>query len=424
MDQHLTSDEIESLLGGSADPALRNRALSHLLPHSRCSCLVRFKAMNRGGWHGQQVLSAIQELAPPPVTKHDYDAVFDRVEASFALFLSDGQPVQEPPGVVLAELAPLPSGEKGADAVSPGSRMAIPFLTKWLIARSHAVRHEAPGEMLHWALMARLAADSCSVEVAGSPGRLADLQARAWGQLGNALRVCGRYVEAGDLLETAEASISSGTGDLALRAQLFSLFGSLHTARGDFHDAIEILRESARIYEKIGEEECLASSLVQQATAVHYSGEPERSLHLLDRALSLIQPARSPDLLLAARLNRARFSIAIDPPDCALSSFLAVRKLRPGLRCSTLLLRATWQEGQMFGEVGYLESAEAALLQARGGYIEKGLAPEVLAVSCDLISLYRRRGDWPRLEQTILSTREVLSKGRVEPEMLSSFPVR
>jgi tetratricopeptide (TPR) repeat protein len=404
MEHHLTSDEIASLLGGSADPALRSRALPHLLPHSRCSCLVRLKAMDR-----------------TPVAKDDYDEVFDRVERSFSLFLSDGQPVQEPPGVLLAELAPRPSGEEGAGSGSPGGRTAIPFLTKWLLARSHAVRHEAPGEMLHWALMARLAADSCSAAVAGSAARLADLRARALGQLGNALRVCGRFVEAGDLLAAAEASIASGTGDLALRARLFSLFGSLEVARGASRSAIEILGESARIYEKIGEEEDLASSLIQQATAVQYSGEPERSLGLLDRALSLIDPAESPDLLLIARLNRARFSIDVEPSERALSSFLAVRKSHPGFGGSALLLRAAWQEGQMLAEVGSLESAEAALLAARRGYIEKGLAPEVLWVSRDLAAVYRRQGDWPRLEQTILSTREVLSKGRVEPETLSSL---
>jgi tetratricopeptide (TPR) repeat protein len=212
------------------------------------------------------------------------------------------------------------------------------------------------------------------------------------------LRVCGRFVEAGDLLAAAEASIASGTGDLALRARLFSLFGSLEVARGSSRSAIEILGESARIYEQIGEEEDLASSLIQQATAVQYSGEPERSLRLLDRALSLIDPAESPDLLLIARLNRARFSIDVEPSERALSSFLAVRKSHPGFGGSALLLRAAWQEGQMLAEVGSLESAEAALLAARRGYIVKGLAPEVLWVSRDLAAVYRRQGDWPRLE--------------------------
>jgi tetratricopeptide (TPR) repeat protein len=234
-------------------------------------------------------------------------------------------------------------------------------------------------------------------------------------------RLAGLRALRRDLLAAAEASIASGTGDLALRARLFSLFGSLEVARGASRSAIEILGESARIYEKIGEEEDLASSLIQQATAVQYSGEPERSLRLLDRALSLIDPAESPDLLLIARLNRARFSIDVEPSERALSSFLAVRKSHPGFGGSALLLRAAWQEGQMLAEVGSLESAEAALLAARRGYIEKGLAPEVLWVSRDLAAVYRRQGDWPRLEQTILSTREVLSKGRVEPETLSSL---
>jgi hypothetical protein len=84
-------------------------------------------------------------------------------------------------------------------------------------------------------------------------------------------------------------------------------------------------------------------------------------------------------------------------------------------------MRAAWQEGQRFAEVGSLESAAAALLQARRGYIEKGLTTEVLAVSRDLVAVYKSQGDWVHLEQTILSTREVLSKGRVDSEVLSSL---
>jgi tetratricopeptide (TPR) repeat protein len=351
----------------------------------------------------------------------DYDAVFDRLENSLSFFFSAGQPVQEPPGILLAELAPLPPGEEAVGAVANGPRRALPFLTRWLIARSHAVRHENPDEMLHWALMARLAADSCSAHIAGSKARLADLQARAWGQLGNALRVCGRYDEAGELLPAARSASSEGTGDLALLAQLFSRLGSLQTAREDYRGAIEIVEESVRIYEKIGDREGLASSFVLQATAIHYGGEPELSLDRIDRALKLLQLEEAPELLLAARLNRARFSIEVDPSERTVSAFLVTKRQWSGSRGSTLLLRATWQEGQMLAEIGSLDLSEAALLEARRGYIEKTLAPEVLAVSRDLVSLYRRQEDWLRLERMILSTREVLSKGRLASEMLSSL---
>jgi hypothetical protein len=75
----------------------------------------------------------------------------------------------------------------------------------------------------------------------------------------------------------------------------------------------------------------------------------------------------------------------------------------------------------MLAEIGSLDLSAAALLQAREGYIERALAQEVLAVSRDLVSLYKRQEDWLRLEQMLLSTREVLSRGRLESEMLSSL---
>ncbi len=50
--------------------------------------------------------------------------------------------------------------------------------------------------------------------------RLADLQTRAWGQYGNALRVCGRPREAAEAFASAQKRRAQGTGDPALRAWL------------------------------------------------------------------------------------------------------------------------------------------------------------------------------------------------------------
>jgi tetratricopeptide (TPR) repeat protein len=333
----------------------------------------------------------------------DYDDVLARAEQTFSLFFAEGRPVQEPPGVLLAELAPGASLEE-LDLPSLDLRRAIPTLTKWLIARSHAVRFGDPQEMLHWGLMARLAADSCSVQALGSRSRLADLKARAWGQFGNALRVCGRFREAGEMLAAAREYLEKGTGDPVLRARFYEQMASLHINQKAFESARELLEEAQAIYEEIGERHCLAGSLLQKAITLQYGSEPELAIQVIDRAVAFLNPIEDPDLFLVASGNRALAYISIDRPDWALSSFRALRRAGRGNLRSALMLRVSWAEGQALSGLGHLEAAETALRSARRGFIERDLAPEVVAASRDLVGLYRKMGKRRALEDTVVET--------------------
>ena len=348
-----------------------------------------------------------------------YDGAIDRTERLISLFLADGKPLKDPPGILLAELAP--QGIEAAD-LEPArlkNRRALPFLTKWLIARSYSVRFEDPGEMLEWALMARLAAESCSVVETGSRARLADLRSRAWSQLANALRVGGRFLEAKEALTEAQVAGSRGTGDLELHAHLLTMLGSLQSARAAYDSAIGPIEEAIRIYEKIGETQGLAKACVQKAVVLQCRDEWERAINWLDKAISWINPEESSELLAVTHVNRARLAAKINPSEKSFSSFLAARRLRPGFRCSALLLRIAWQEGLLLSEIGHLESAEAAMLGARRGFRERHLASELVLISCDLASVYNRLGDRHHLEDLVVSTRAALATFRVESEIQS-----
>jgi tetratricopeptide (TPR) repeat protein len=164
-----------------------------------------------------------------------------------------------------------------------------------------------------------------------------------------------------------------------------------------------LVKEAEEIYDEIGETHCLATALLQEAIISQYAGEPDRALRRIERATSLLDPDEDPDLLLVARFNRVRAYASVDPSERALSSFRAAQKDdwhgRPAMK-----LRAFWQEGQILSELGYLEAAETALCSARRGFIDRDLAPEVVAASRDLAGLYRKMGKREALEQTVLDT--------------------
>ncbi|HEV7515315.1 MAG TPA: hypothetical protein VGR07_03355, partial [Thermoanaerobaculia bacterium] len=297
----------------------------------------------------------------------------------------------------------------------------IPALVKWLIARSHAARYEDPKEMLHWGLMAHLAADSCSAQAAGGKPRLADLRARAWGQFGNALRVCGRFREAGEVLASACEYLEAGTGDLALRARFYEQRASLCINQKSFGSARDLIEEAEEIYEDLGEMQDLAGALVQKAITWQYQGEPETVLRILDRALALLDPVENADMLLIARLNRALAYVTIDRTDRVVSAFRATRNADRRHGRPVLLLRTCWQEAQLLSEIGHFEAAEAMLLAARRGFLERNLAPEVVAASRDLVGLYRKMGKRGELEQTVLETQALFFGIPAEAEVLRSL---
>lgn len=360
-----------------------------------------------------------KKAAPPPSGGElDYDDVLARAEQIFSLFLAEDKPVKDPPAVLLAEL--VPGASLQGDLPSQDLRRAIPTLTKWLILRSHTARYGDPKEMLHWGLMARLAADSCSVQAAGSKQRLADLKARALSQFGNALRVCGRFREAGEMLTAAWECLAAGTGDVALRALCCQHMAPLHISQGSFDSATTFLKKAEQIYEAIEETHQLAGVLLQKGLISQYTGEPDRALRLIERAIPLLDLDEDPALLLVARNNQVLAFASTDQPDRALSSFRSLQNSdwrgRPVMK-----LRASWVGGKLLSDIGYPEAAEEALCSARSSFIEKDLAPEVVAVSRDLAGLYRKMGRNDKLERIVLETQALFFGIPAEAEVLKSL---
>ncbi len=421
MAPHPSDENLRVFLEGprSLDPLLHRRVVRHLLEGCR-SCRERLAALDPAGdwWRVRPV-----EGEEPERREIDYDDVLARAEQTFSLFMTAGRPVEEPPGVLLAELVPTleePSGEPDRPA-GRDFRRAIPTLVKWLIARSHAARFDDPRKMLHWGLMAHLAANSCSAAATGGPRWLADLRARAWGQFGTALRVCGRFREAGEVLASAGEYLAVGTGDLTLRAHYCEQMTSLRINQKAFGSAADLTLEAEEICEAIGERQSLVAALMQRAITFHYREDPEAVLPILDRAIALLGPDDDPDLLLVARLNRAHAYVSIDRSARALAEFRAARNTDRGYGRPALRLRTHWQEAQLLGELGHLEAAAEMLCAVRRGFLERNLAPEMVAASRDLASLYRRMGRRAELEETVLETQALFFGIPAEAEVLASL---
>jgi pentatricopeptide repeat protein len=403
---HPTLNSFEDFLRKPAEPgkAARNQKLvRHLLADcAPCQENLREAVVKRSG-------------------AFDYSVSFAGAERSLNASLAREQTGGLSPEELLAELDRLPVEEQVA-RVSSESRFAFPAFVRHLVDASHEVRYRDPGRMLHLASLARLAAEACSVEAAGSEIRSFDLRAHAWRQYGNALRVLGRLHEAEEAVATARRHLEAGTRDPLLRAQFCTLAAaSLRMSQRRFAEAIELCNEAGEIYAELEDPHALASTLVQKAIALLYSGEAEEAVRALNQAIPLIEPERDPNLLLAACHNLVRCYIDLGRPEHALSIYSEMRDLYKKSSDAIVRLRASWQEGLLLRDLGHLRTAETALLEVRQGFVDRALFYDAALVSLDLAAVYVKLQAETELQQTVAESMPIFQALGVEREILASL---
>jgi len=425
---HPTRDDFEGFLRSSSKASDGARAVRNALVmrHLLADCDPCRQNLLEMGW-GSGRLDRLFHL---PVERdgdgaaagavYDYSRAFSSAEQAFAAFCAEGRAPESTPEQLMAELAPLPLGEQ-ARWVSSYSRFANPQLVRRLVESSHGSRYENPARMLHLANLARLAAEACTVAVAGSAPRLADLRAQGWRQYSNSLRVAGRLREAEEALVTAQRLCSEGTGDPPLRASLFEQTASQRIFQRRFDEAVEAADEAGRIYRSLGESQAQASTLVQKAIALLYSGEAEAAVRILNRAIPLIDQEGDPHLLLAACHNLIRCYIDLERPEQALSLYFEAKDLYKELTDSLISLRAGWQEGQLLRDLGHLKAAEEALLRARQGFMDRDLSYEAAVVSLDLAAVYLKLNEVQSLQRTVEEMVPIFTSLGIDREALAAL---
>jgi len=422
---HPTVEDFEGFLRSASGPgsAARDvRVLRHLL--AECSsCRDQLQTMGWGGLRLNRLIrfpadrdeAGVAETAGP----YDYSQAFAATEQALNAFFARGKQAENTPEELLAELSPLPQEEQ-ARWVSAYSRFANPLLIQKLVAMSDAVRYENAARMLHLAHLARLAAEACTVSMAGSAPKLADLRALGWRQYANALRVSGRLPDAEEAFATAQRFCQAGTGDPLLRASLLGRLGSLRYFQRRFEEAIALADEVGRIYAELGDDHAAATNMVQKAIAQIYAGAPNAAVLTLNRALPLIDQG-DPHLLLAACHNLIRCYIDMEQPEQALSLYFEARGLYQGFQDPLIALRTGWQEGQLLRDLGYLNAAETAFLRSRQGFLEMELLYEVALVSLDLSAVYVRSGETEKLRQAVAEMVPTFTSLGVDREALAAL---
>jgi tetratricopeptide (TPR) repeat protein len=253
--------------------------------------------------------------------------------------------------------------------------------------------------------------------------RVFDLQARAWGELANALRVSDDLEEAERAFGIAFDLLLQGTDDLDVKARLYDLNASFLGTRRRFSLAFAALDLVHASYLELGDRHLAGRALITKAIYTHYSGDSEVALRINAEGLSLVDKGRDPDLVFQAIHNRLWFLIACNRfREAKRVLFLHQSELQNcGGEISRLKLR--WLQGQIWFGLEEFESACIAFLEVIQGFESAGLGFAAALASLDLALVFFHQGKYSETEDLVAEAAEVFFAVGVHREALSSIMI-
>ena len=347
------------------------------------------------------------ELSAPAAAEYpEYDAVFDRVLARIASSEQAMAKERAQGDELLRELLHhLPAHQRLL--VSNSARFRHRALCELLLVESHEAGSRDVQQALSLARLAVEVASQLDERASGGAELLNGLRARAWAQVGNALRINAEHPEAEVAFANAETLFSGIDGiGLVDRARVLDLKASLRKDQRRFGEASRLLDRVLAIYEKLGQSHLLGRALSQKATVCGEAGQVEAEIVFLRHALDLIDPEEDVRVFLNARHN---LIVALHESGRSREAFALLFHTRPlylklGDRMS--LLRLRWLEGRVALGLDRLEQAAAAFCEVREALAEMGRDYDAAEASLDVakaLTLQGRTVELRRLAEEMLA---------------------
>jgi len=404
LSEHLTPDELQAILRGELSQERRREVLPHLL--RGCATCRRLAGWNR---RVQERLQGTEE------SQARREAAYDApVARSFEQVIRLKRVLEEERTRAREASAQL----AGADGLAAITGLEGLGVYEALLERIATLRHNDPQETVRLARTAVRAAESLDPATYGDR-QVADFQARAWGELGNALRAADDLWEAESAFERAFEVLERGTGATPLAARLHDLHASLLGTQRRFQLAFLALDVVRRFYREIGDTHAAGRVLIKKALYLQYSGQLDEALKVNAQGLAEIDETRDPELSFIALKNHLVYLVNS-------GRFREARRMlfrnRQRIQSADRVprLKILWMEGCIHYGLGELAKAEATFLEAKRGFEEVGLGFAAALASLDA-ALVQMRLDRPaEAESLVTSAAAVFAALGIHREALSA----
>ena len=316
--------------------------------------------------------------------------LWERIEESVHASRTAREKEEEDAQTLLEEMLAEPP-DRHAELLRSCRRFQTLALCELLLHESNELRFRDVGRTLRLAELATELAGHLDAASYGGDA-VEDLKARAWAQLGNALRLNERFRDSDQALNRAEELAGGGSGDPLLRGQLLDLRASLRRDQRHLDSSGELLEQAFDTYTQAGQPHYAGRILVSKAALLEQIGEASKAVPLLHQALDLIDPAIEPRIQALARHTLTTNLCEAGRPAEA-RAFLAEHRgdyFRHG--DTRQLNKLHWVEGKIAAGLGEVENAEVSFQTAAALYLAEGAAVMWAVVSLELAALYLELG--------------------------------
>jgi hypothetical protein len=260
-----------------------------------------------------------------------------------------------------------------------------------LIEICRGLRYSDPEALVLAASLAVVTAERLDPGFRG-PAALADLQACAIAELGNAKRVADDLRGAEAELALALKRAAQGTGSPLLLAHLMDLASSLYIDQGRVEDARVLTDAVYAIHQREGDRHSTGRALISKGFSAVNALEYEEGIRFLSQGLGMIDAARDPRLVMSGIFNLIWSLVECGRAKQAEPLFQHSRKLFSAQIERIDGIRFTWLEGRIAAALYDHERAERRLSEARARFEELKMPGYVALVSLDLSALWLRAG--------------------------------
>lgn len=402
MSEHLTAEELEAVLGHEELSPERRREIVHHMVRKCKSC--------------QAVLAKVLP-GQEPISPEEDDA-YDRVIASSIQWALRMERYRKDEDDWMRAAARLALGGGALALAEEGMTLGGLGIYRALLERSWAVRHDNPREMVKLATVAVDVAKRLDPAVYGAE-KVADYEARGWGELGNAHRAANDLWESQRAFGNAFQLLELGTGDRCLRARLHDLYASLLGTQRKFDLAFQSLDIVVALYQEINDLHSAGRALITKAIYTHYSGRSEDALAINQQGLALIDEARDPGLPVVALHNHLWFLVACGRhQDARILLFKSRQKINDNGKITGIKLR--WLDGQISYGLAAYSAAESIFQEVKEAFELEELGFAAALASLDLAMAQMRQGKCDEAKAVAIEAAGVFAALKIHREILGA----
>jgi tetratricopeptide (TPR) repeat protein len=288
-----------------------------------------------------------------------------------------------------------------------------------LIEQSRDLRHQ-PADMLRLATLAREAAERVDPAERGRR-ETADLRARAWAELANALRANDEMAEAEAAMVRGLELRAEGTGSEHLLARLADLSASLFCDQRRFAEAFQMLDTAHSLYTRLGAAHDAGRVLVMKGLYTGYTGNAEEGLQILSQGLASIDRDRDPRLAFRALHNILLFRVELGELGEALRQLQRMRPLYQRYAGPHEQVKLRTIEGKIAAGLGELERAEALFHEVCRDLDAAGMGYQAAITSLDLAAVCLQLGKKAEVRRLVTEMVATFRSLGVEREAMAAL---